>query len=77
IINLGNGEGYSVLEIIKAAEEVTQQSIQTKLCERRAGDPAKLVACNTKAQEILGWKPKYTNIKEIINTAWIFYTNQK
>lgn len=77
IINLGNGEGYSVLEIIKAAEQVTQQSIKTVLCERRAGDPAKLVACNTKAQEILGWNPKYTNINEIINTAWNFYTNRK
>lgn len=77
IINLGNGEGYSVFEIIKAAEDVTQQPIPTILCDRRAGDPAKLVACNQKAQEVLGWKPKYTDIKEIINTAWNFYTNGK
>ena len=77
IINLGNGEGYSVFEIIKAAEDVTHQPIPTILCDRRAGDPAKLVACNQKAQEVLGWKPKYTDIKEIINTAWNFYTNGK
>ena len=76
IINLGNGEGYSVLEIIKAAEEVTQQPIKTICCDRRAGDPAKLVACNKKAQEILGWIPKYTNIHEIIQTAWNFYNNK-
>lgn len=76
IINLGNGEGYSVLEIIKAAEEVTQQPIKTIYCDRRAGDPAKLVACNKKAQEILGWNPKYTNIHEIIQTAWNFYNNK-
>ena len=76
IINLGNGEGYSVLEIINAAEEVTQQPIKTIYCDRRAGDPAKLVACNKKAQEILGWNPKYTNIHEIIQTAWNFYNNK-
>ena len=77
IINLGNGEGYSVLEMIKATKEVTGQDIQTILCDRRAGDPAVLVACNDKAQEILGWKPKYTDIKEIIRTAWNFYINNK
>lgn len=76
-INLGNGEGYSVLEIIKASEEVTNQMIKVNICERRAGDPAKLVADNNKAQTILGWKPQYTNVKDIISTAWNFYTNRK
>ena len=61
--------------MIQAAEEVTQQPIKTILQERRAGDPAKLVACNQKAQDILGWKPKYTDIKEIIRTAWNFHKN--
>ena len=75
-INLGNGEGYSVLEIIKASEEVTNQEIKMNICERRAGDPAKLIACNKKAQEILGWHPQYTSVKEIIATAWNFYTNR-
>ena len=76
-INLGNGEGYSVLEIIKAAEEVTKQSIKVNICERRAGDPARLIAFNEKAQSVLGWKPQYTNVKDIISTAWNFYTNKK
>lgn len=77
IINLGNGEGYSVFEIIKAAEKVTGQSIQTNICDRRAGDPAKLIAYNQKAFDILGWKPQYTNVEDIISTAWKFYTNRK
>ena len=44
---------------------------------RRAGDPAKLVANNTKAKEILGWEPKYTDIEKIISTAWNFYIGRK
>ena len=57
--NLGNGEGYSVLEIINAAKEVTQLPIHVTMAPRRAGDPAKLVADNSKAKEILGWHPSW------------------
>ncbi len=71
--NLGNGEGYSVLEIINAAKEVTQLPIHVTMAPRRAGDPAKLVADNSKAKEILGWHPQYTDIKQIIQTAWNFH----
>lgn len=71
--NLGNGEGYSVLEIINAAKEVTQLPIHVTMAPRRAGDPAKLVADNSKAKEILGWQPQYTDIKQIIQTAWNFH----
>lgn len=77
IFNLGNGEGYSVLEIINAAKKVTNLPIDITMDKRRAGDPAKLVANNTKAKEILGWEPQYTNVEEIISTAWNFYINQK
>ena len=77
IINLGNGEGYSVLDIINAVKKVTQQDIKVNICKRRAGDPAKLIANNKKAFEILNWSPKYTDINQIIFTAWNFYTNQK
>lgn len=73
VFNLGNGEGYSVLEIINAAKEVTQLPIQITIDKRRAGDPAKLVADNSKAKRLLGWQPHYTDIKEIIATAWNFH----
>lgn len=77
IFNLGNGEGYSVLEIINAAKKVTNLPINIKIAPRRAGDPAKLVADNKKAKEILGWEPKYIDIEKIIYTAWNFYINRK
>ncbi|WP_455684669.1 UDP-glucose 4-epimerase GalE [Thomasclavelia sp.] len=77
IFNLGNGEGYSVLEIINAAKKVTNLPINVTIDKRRPGDPARLIANNTKAKEILGWQPKYTDIEEIISSAWNFYLNQK
>lgn len=77
IFNLGNGEGYSVLEIINAAKKVTNLPINVSIDKRRPGDPARLIANNTKAKEILGWQPKYTDIEEIISSAWNFYLNQK
>lgn len=76
-INLGTGIGNSVKEIIQAAEEVTGQKVPAKYGERRAGDPAKLYAINTKAKEVLGWNPIYTDIKEIIKTAWTWESNKK
>ena len=69
-INLGTGIGTSVKEIITAAEEVSGTKCPTEYAPRRDGDPARLFANNTKAKEILGWKPKYTDIKDIIQTAW-------
>ncbi|MDO4941674.1 MAG: UDP-glucose 4-epimerase GalE [Lachnospiraceae bacterium] len=77
IINLGNGEGYSVLDIIRAVREVTKDDITVNMCERRAGDPAKLIANNKKALSILNWTPQYTDINEIISTAWNFYINRR
>ena len=77
IFNLGNGEGYSVLEIINAAKKVTNLPINVTIDKRRPGDPARLIANNTKAKEILGWQPEYTDIEEIISSAWNFYLNQK
>lgn len=77
IFNLGNGEGYSVLEIINAAKKVTNLPINVTIDKRRPGDPARLIANNAKAKEILGWQPEYTDIEEIISSAWNFYLNQK
>ncbi|MCI7535926.1 UDP-glucose 4-epimerase GalE [Candidatus Avelusimicrobium faecicola] len=76
-INLGTGVGTSVKEIIVAAEHVSGKKCPTEYAPRRAGDPARLFADNTKAKEILGWQPKYTNIKDIIQTAWNWELNRK
>jgi UDP-glucose 4-epimerase len=76
IINLGTGKGNSVLEIIKKAESITGKNIPLEIVNRRAGDPAILVADNKKAKNILGWKPKY-DIDEILKTAWLWQENQK
>lgn len=77
IFNLGNGTGYSVLEIIEAAKKITKKPIHVTMDVRRPGDPAKLVANSNKAKLILGWQPRYTNIEEIIETAWNFYVNNQ
>ncbi len=68
--NLGNGEGYSVLEVIAAAERVTGAKIQTVACPRRDGDPATLVASSELARRELGWQVKYPDINTIIASAW-------
>ncbi|NME84266.1 UDP-glucose 4-epimerase GalE [Clostridium sp. SM-530-WT-3G] len=73
VFNLGNGVGFSVKEMIKAAEEVTNQDIKVILGDRRAGDPAQLIASSDKARTILGWTPKYTDVKQIIKDAWAFH----
>ncbi len=73
IINLGYGHGYSVREIIEAARKVTNHPIPAKLLERRAGDPANLVARNDKAREILNWQPQFDDIELIIKSAYDYY----
>lgn len=75
--NLGTGFGYSVLEVIKAAEEVTGKKVPVEQAERRAGDATELVADAKLALEKLGWDPKYKDIKEIIATAWKWKTGER
>jgi UDP-glucose 4-epimerase len=70
VFNLGNGKGFSVKEIIEASQKVTGKKIPVNYVERRAGDPPTLVADATLAQKVLGWKPKYTKIEDIIQHAW-------
>lgn len=70
IFNLGNGVGFTVNEVIAAAEEVVGSEIPKVLSERRAGDPAILVASSDKARNILGWEPHYADIYTILETAW-------
>ena len=70
IFNLGNGQGFSVREMIAAAVRATGQPIKVELGARRAGDPAQLIASSEKAKTVLGWQPQYTAVEEIIKTAW-------
>ncbi|BBA52540.1 UDP-glucose 4-epimerase GalE [Fusobacterium varium] len=73
IFNLGNGEGFSVKEVIEVARKVTKHPIPAIVSPRRAGDPAKLVASSEKAMKELKWSPKYNTLEKIIDTAWIWH----
>jgi UDP-glucose 4-epimerase len=73
IFNLGNGQGFSVREVIESARRVTGHPIPAEVHPRRHGDPAVLIASSEKAIRELGWKPRYTQLDEIIRTAWIWH----
>jgi UDP-glucose 4-epimerase len=68
-INLGTKTGHTVKEVIEAARQVTGEKIPATPCKRRPGDPARLVADNEKAKNLLGWEPD-RNLKETISDAW-------
>ena len=68
--NLGNGNGFSVKEVIAAAERVTGKTIPVVYGERRAGDPPRLVADATLAKKALGWNPRYSDLDQIVADAW-------
>ena len=70
IYNLGNGVGFSVREVIESARRVTGHPIPVEECPRRPGDPAVLIASSEKIGAELGWKPKYSILDEIIESAW-------
>ncbi|MBD2136563.1 UDP-glucose 4-epimerase GalE [Anabaena sp. FACHB-1237] len=70
VFNLGNGNGFSVKEVIAAAEEVTGKVINVKECDRRPGDPPALIGTSEKAIKMLNWQPQYSGIKEIVSHAW-------
>lgn len=69
-VNLGTGNGFSVREVIECCREVTGKEIKEVMGQRRAGDPAELVADAGMALEVLGWDPKYKELKPIVETAW-------
>jgi UDP-glucose 4-epimerase len=73
IFNLGNGEGFSVRQVIESARRVTGHPIPAEIHPRRAGDPAVLVASSEKAIRELGWQPRYVQLDDILRTAWIWH----
>jgi UDP-glucose 4-epimerase len=73
IYNLGIGHGFSVRQVIESARRVTGHAIPAVVEPRRPGDPAVLVASPARAMKELGWKPRYTELDEIVRTAWIWH----
>lgn len=77
VFNLGNGEGFSVKEIIESSRRVTDKEIPAEMADRRAGDPDNLIASSERIKAVLGWEPKYTNVEDIINSAWQWHLNSR
>jgi len=77
VFNVGYGRGFSVREVVNTAKKVTKKEFTIEETERRPGDPAVLVADNTKIKQILGWKPKYDDLEYIIKTAWNWELDRK
>jgi UDP-glucose 4-epimerase len=73
IYNLGNGAGFSVLEVIESARRVTGHPIPVEVQPRRPGDPAVLIASSEKIARELSWKPRHTRLDEIIETPWVWH----
>ena len=76
IYNLGNSKGYSVREVIDLCREITGEPIPEREVERRAGDPAILVADSGKVRRELGWQPRYENLENIVESAWRWHQHQ-
>jgi UDP-glucose 4-epimerase len=74
VFNLGNGLGFSVLEVIRCAEKIAGRPIPFAIAARRAGDPPVLVASAEKAQRLLGWRPAHTDISGIVDSAWRWHS---
>jgi UDP-glucose 4-epimerase len=70
IYNIGNGQGFSVLEVVESVRRVTGRPIAVEECDRRPGDPAVLVAGSTKIKAELGWSPKFAELDQIVASAW-------
>ena len=73
IYNIGNGQGFTVREVIDSVHRVTGKEIPVEECERRAGDPAVLVAGSEKIKRELGWKPNFADLDKIIASAWLWH----
>ena len=75
VFNLGNGVGFSVNEVIETARKVTEKDIPVVNTQRRAGDPAVLIASSEKINKELNWKPQYSDLEQILSTAWNWHKN--
>lgn len=75
IFNVGSSTGFSTLKIINKVEDYTQKKIPVKHGNRREGDPHSLIASSKKIESILGWKPQYTDLESIIDSAWRWHTD--
>ncbi|WP_373547103.1 UDP-glucose 4-epimerase GalE [Chamaesiphon sp.] len=76
IFNLGNGNGFSVKEVVDTARQVTGKEIAIEECPRRVGDPAILIGSSTKAGQMLGWEPKYADLNAIVKHAWNWHQSR-
>ncbi|HTF45686.1 MAG TPA: NAD-dependent epimerase/dehydratase family protein, partial [Terriglobales bacterium] len=77
IYNIGNGHGFTVLEVIESVRRVTGKPIAVEECPRRPGDPAVLVASSEKIKIELGWKPKFAELDQIIASAWEWHHQKR
>ena len=75
VFNLGNGVGFTVREVIDVSKQVTGREFKVGIEERRAGDPAVLIASSEKAKRVLGWKPQHADLEDIIRSAWNWHQN--
>jgi UDP-glucose 4-epimerase len=75
VYNLGNGQGFTVLEVIEAARRITGHPIPHVVGPRRAGDPAVLVASSERIRRELGWQPRYPTLDDIVGSAWEWHRN--
>ena len=76
IFNLGNGNGFSVKEVVDTARQVTGKEIAIEECPRRVGDPAVLIGSSTRARQMLGWEPKYADLNAIVKHAWNWHQSR-
>ena len=73
VYNIGNGHGFTVLQVIDSVRRITGHAIPVEVCDRRPGDPAVLVASSEAIQRDLGWKPKHPALDDIIGSAWTWH----
>ena len=76
-INLGTGNGHSVRQVVAAVEQASGRRVPIHEAPRRAGDPPELVADAAKAKELLGWRPRYSSLESIVQTAWNWHISRK
>ena len=70
IMNVGTGTGNTVMEVVRAVEKVTGKAVPYRMTGRRPGDPAKLIASSERLRSLLGWKPRFAEIEQVVETAW-------